>query len=45
MLAEALGAVAERVSGADVASGSVKPVDDVLRALLAGVPSVVPFGP
>ena len=45
MLAVAFGAVAERVSGADVMSGSVKVVDDVLRAPFAGVPSVVPFGP
>jgi len=42
----ALGAAAERTSsGTAVVSGSEKPVELIRRALLAGVPSVVPFGP
>jgi hypothetical protein len=45
MLAAALGAIAARVSGVDAASGSAKPVELVRRMLLAGDPSVVPFGP
>jgi hypothetical protein len=46
MLPAALGDAAERnSSGAAVASGSEKPVELVRRVWLAGVPSVVPFGP
>ena len=45
MLAAAFGGAAERVSGLAAASGSEKPVEEVRRALPAGVPSVVPFGP
>ena len=46
MLPAALGAAAERgSSGEGGASGSEKPVELVRRVLLAGDPSVVPFGP
>ena len=46
MFAEALGAVVARVSWAVVASsGSEKLLELVRRVVLAGVPSVVPFGP
>src|ERR1700724_3163077 len=45
MFAAALGATAARVSGADAASGSAKPVELVRRALAAGEPRLVPFGP
>ena len=46
MLAAAFGGAAERVSsGAVVVSGSANPVELVRRVLLAGDPSVVPFGP
>jgi hypothetical protein len=46
MLPAALGAAAERgSSGVDGASGSENPVELVRRVLLAGDPSVVPFGP
>ena len=42
----AFGGAAERVSsGAVVVSGSANPVELVRRVLLAGDPSVVPFGP
>ena len=45
-LAAAFGAVAERISsGTAGVSGSEKPVELVRRVLLAGDPSVVPFGP
>jgi hypothetical protein len=45
MLPAALGDEAARFSGAAAASGSEKPVELVRRALPAGVPRVVPFGP
>ena len=45
MLAAAFGAVAERVSGAAVVLRQREAGGRRLRALLAGVPSVVPFGP
>jgi len=45
MLAAAFGAAALRVSCADEVSGSTKVPEPVRLAWLAGVPSVVPFGP
>jgi len=45
ILPAAFGPAAERVSGAAAVSGSAKPLGPVRRALAAGVPSVVPFGP
>jgi hypothetical protein len=45
MFAVALGALAARVSGADPASGKAKPLEEVRRALAAGAPRIVPFGP
>ena len=45
ILAVAFGAAAARASWADAGSGSEKPLEEVRLALVAGVPSVVPFGP
>jgi hypothetical protein len=45
MFAAAFGAAAPRVSCADEVSGSTKVPELVRLAWLAGVPSVVPFGP
>jgi hypothetical protein len=45
MLAAAFGALTGRASEGAVASGSEKPLEEVFRVLLAGVPRVVPFGP
>ena len=46
MLPAAFGAAAERTSPASVeGSGSEKLLELFRRVLLAGVPSVVPFGP
>jgi hypothetical protein len=45
MLAAAFGAAAARLSGADAASGSAKPLELVRLVLAEGDPRVVPFGP